>query len=385
MRRFTDEQLTCIECGTEFIFSVGEQQFYSAKKLSLPKRCKACRDQRKQTHQEEKRIRNEHLYEEILKGYTVHQISDIQLSNPLYIIGNGFDLMHGVPSSYSNFKQSLGKHSDLRQELEIYLNSESIWSDFEEALGHLNYSMMMNADVIDMMLDDYGAYDPDAQAADFYAAVDSITTPAVSITDGIERRFRKWIDSLDCDTNSRPLQGLFIQGKVLCFNYTEFIEELYDVPNESICYIHGCRRKIKGKPKEKLILGHLPGVENEEWEKVNVEPPRYKDPYKHYIFEAAADTAARNLIWYDEETTKKCSEIIKRHQAFFDELSDIKEVVVIGHSLSRVDWDYFEEIINKSDVQRWFFSCHSLEGLRSIETFIAHFGIAKKDITVFKT
>ena len=131
--------------------------------------------------------------------------------------------MHGVSSSYRDFEKSLGKNSSLRWTLEIYLNVDDLWADFEEALGHLNVSMMLNTDMIDMWLDDFGAYEPDAQAADFYAAMDTATMPAQEIMDDLPRRFRRWIESLTCETDQRPLAGLILNGKVLCFNYTEFI------------------------------------------------------------------------------------------------------------------------------------------------------------------
>ncbi len=40
-----DKTLKCQDCGADFIFTVGEQEFYKEKQLaSEPKRCKACRD-----------------------------------------------------------------------------------------------------------------------------------------------------------------------------------------------------------------------------------------------------------------------------------------------------------------------------------------------------
>jgi CxxC-x17-CxxC domain-containing protein len=40
----TDRQLTCKACGSEFLFTAGEQRFYKERGLTNdPKRCKACR------------------------------------------------------------------------------------------------------------------------------------------------------------------------------------------------------------------------------------------------------------------------------------------------------------------------------------------------------
>ena len=43
-----DKTLTCRECGAEFTFSVGEQEFYAEKGLmNEPQRCPDCRAQRR--------------------------------------------------------------------------------------------------------------------------------------------------------------------------------------------------------------------------------------------------------------------------------------------------------------------------------------------------
>ena len=45
---FEDKTLVCKECGNEFVFTAGEQEFYAARGFqNEPQRCKACRDARK--------------------------------------------------------------------------------------------------------------------------------------------------------------------------------------------------------------------------------------------------------------------------------------------------------------------------------------------------
>ncbi|MBO5091309.1 MAG: zinc-ribbon domain containing protein [Clostridia bacterium] len=45
---FEDKTLVCKDCGNEFVFTAGEQEFYAEKGLeNEPKRCKACRDAKK--------------------------------------------------------------------------------------------------------------------------------------------------------------------------------------------------------------------------------------------------------------------------------------------------------------------------------------------------
>ncbi|MCG0275867.1 MAG: zinc-ribbon domain containing protein [Thermosediminibacteraceae bacterium] len=45
---FQDKVLVCKDCGKEFVFTAGEQEFYAQKGFeNEPSRCKACRDARK--------------------------------------------------------------------------------------------------------------------------------------------------------------------------------------------------------------------------------------------------------------------------------------------------------------------------------------------------
>ena len=47
---FEDKVLVCKDCGAEFTFTAGEQEFYAEKGLkNEPTRCKACRQARKNT------------------------------------------------------------------------------------------------------------------------------------------------------------------------------------------------------------------------------------------------------------------------------------------------------------------------------------------------
>ena len=42
-----DQTITCRDCGNDFTFTEGEQEFYASKDLSAPQRCKDCRASKK--------------------------------------------------------------------------------------------------------------------------------------------------------------------------------------------------------------------------------------------------------------------------------------------------------------------------------------------------
>lgn len=45
---YKDKTLVCRDCGAEFTFTAGEQEFYAEKGLTnQPQRCKPCRDARR--------------------------------------------------------------------------------------------------------------------------------------------------------------------------------------------------------------------------------------------------------------------------------------------------------------------------------------------------
>lgn len=405
LKKFVPINSICKDCGKEFTISPEEQKHFRAMGYELPKRCKDCRQIRKAARkavemekqailaaqEQEKRQRkweeDETKLSDLLKALPFHQttMDALTLTNPsksLVVIGNGFDLMHGAKSSYWNFQETIGKNNSLRFYMETYLDTEDLWSNLEESLGKLNYSTFLNPHVIDMWLNDYGAYDPDAQAADYFAAIETAISPTFDIPRELNQRLKKWVKTLTVDCNKRPFKMLQGDYKVLCFNYTEFIETLYGAKEDNICYIHGCRKNRKNHRPGELILGHRPGMEEEQWDKVDLKPFKYKDSYKRYIMESALETAAREAAWYDDSTTKNCVDIIKNHKAFFDGLTGVNEILVIGHSLSKVDYPYFEEV-RKTCNANWTIGYHSYDDMKRLMDFVDYIGL--KEFTIFRT
>ena len=159
------------------------------------------------------------------------------LENPsesLVIIGNGFDLMHGVKSSYWDFQKTIGKNSSLRFYMETYLDTSDLLSNLEESLGKLYYSIFLNPDIFDMWLDNFDAYNPDEQAADFFAAVETAIAPTFEIPRELKQRFKKWVKTLVVESDDRPFSILQRIYKLLSINYTEFIETLYGAKSNNV-------------------------------------------------------------------------------------------------------------------------------------------------------
>lgn len=385
--------LTCAECGKPF-FTEGENKFYKTHELILPKRCKVCRDARKTRFKAEKERQAQtqataakeielRMLLEMLpyKQILLQDVSVLHPERTLYIIGNGFDIMHGAKSSYWDFQKTIGKHSEFRFHLETYLKCENLWGNFEDSLSHLDAGVML--DVVDMWLDNFGAYSPTASASDFYAAIDTAMSPIQVITHNLPKRFRQWVNTLSVEEEKKPFHAqIEPNARFLNFNYTEFLETVYGVKNSRINYIHGCRKN----KRESLILGHVPYVNYlDGYEPCRGLVPQYKSKRKQYLLESAMEIAAEQWItYYDEMTSKKSPEIIATNKEFFGKLSDVEHVIVIGHSLSSVDDPYFKEIMKNAKNATWQIGWHSLDGVKRLIAFANRMNIAEKSIEMFR-
>ena len=66
----------------------------------------------------------------------------------------------------------------------------------------------------------------------------------------------------------------------------------------------------------------------------------------------------------------------------------MEAVVVVGHSLSSVDYPYFKEIIkynSNNSKLRWYISWHSIDGLKKITKFVSDMNIPRSNIILFRT
>ena len=55
---YQDVKIKCQDCGIEFIFSVAEQKWYEEKGFTPPKRCRYCRNRRKNEQIQRERRNN---------------------------------------------------------------------------------------------------------------------------------------------------------------------------------------------------------------------------------------------------------------------------------------------------------------------------------------
>ena len=123
--------------------------------------------------------------------------------------------------------------------------------------------------------------------------------------------------------------------------------------------------RLKGQPKETLILGHVPNVDYlKDYKPTGEMVPHYKNKWKAYLLESAMETGIQQ----------------------WDEMRDVAEIVVIGHSLAEVDYPYFEEIAGKNAGKAvWHIGYHNLDDMKRLLTFVRHIGLEDGKVEVFRT
>lgn len=281
----------------------------------------------------------------------------------LYIIGNGFDIQHGLKSRYWDFKEYLDiKDRKLINKLEEYFGADALWSDFEETLAYLDTEQII--DECMNYLESYSAEDwSDAYHHDYQYEVQQRID---LITDTLKQRFTEWILQLRLPSNANENMVVIDKGATFInFNYTDTLERLYKITPDQILYIHNKAVDTNST----LILGHSRNPQNTE---------TLNELYNDEDIDIRVVEGNRILDDYFVETYKSTETIISENTEFYDRLKDLEIIYVFGHSLSFVDRPYFQEIIKRIDKDKifWKVSFHNQKDLIDFQAFFQGLGIS---------
>lgn len=236
----------------------------------------------------------------------------------LYIIGNGFDLYHRLDTRYSDFKNWLvhNKEVDFVNDMErlFPLDNEVgfLWSNFETALGQYNELLIRS---------EYSNKYPQAEREFAYR---EMVREVGEICSKIRPNLTKWIKNEDKKKREKLLE-LSKESLFFTFNYTTILERIYNIPKSNVFHIHG-----SAEDNDYVITGHM------------AEKKIEKD-----VFDKREDHLFAYITkLYDifDKLGKKPEEQIKKRPDFTSKLVRINHVVVIGHSLDKIDKPYFEYI-----------------------------------------
>lgn len=272
----------------------------------------------------------------------------------LYIIGNGFDLAHGMPTRYRDFRRWLVDNNriDVIQELQsAYPTVEGedylLWADFETALGQYDIDMVINWSWENSFLTEYSIGGQRFESPSFFLDI--------QLNDIINNVFSEWarqIPIAEKAVKEVPNEALY-----LTFNYTDTLEVLYHIPETQICHIHG-----RASVDEYVIVGHSREINPADYWDDNIDMRENNERMQRLV----------NM----NELCKPYNEIIERNDDFFKAMQTVKDVYVDGHSCGEIDYPYFWKVKESvSEYTLWHFNPHSDEDVRRIVKLKEEMGI----------
>jgi hypothetical protein len=274
-----------------------------------------------------------------------------QLVKPkrLYVIGNGFDLWHDIPSRFSDFKSYVSENdSRVFEEVETYLPAGDEWNQLEQALAEIDVDALI--DNLGHFMASYGADDwSDSGHHDFQYEVDNCVE---RLSTGLKHQFANWVRGLPIPSRlevRRRLTTLDPEAHYLTFNYTPTLKAVYGIDSRRVCFIHG----NAAVQDEELILGHA-------WSPTARPSLNSREDVEE--MDVRMYEANEIIDGYFSSTFKRSAELIQKHAQFFEELSEIEQVVVLGHSLSEVDFEYFATLLKipALTAASWVIACRGL-------------------------
>lgn len=239
----------------------------------------------------------------------------------LFILGNGFDIAHGLPTRYSHFRKYLEQIQGVETNEFDNRNRASIityfdrrcdgedWKDIEYALG-----------LFPLYLEGYNPEIDDRKEKEKYVFYQS------SLLLEVIHAFRRWVNSISID-DAKPKHNFtqIINGEdfaFLTFNYTPILEKIYNIRETAICHIHG-------KQGDQVVMGHNRRDDDsiDFWLLADVAPYLRQEFYR---------------LFKDPLVN------ITHNQNFFDSLADLTDIYSYGFSFSEPDREYIELICEKT-------------------------------------
>lgn len=290
----------------------------------------------------------------------------------LFIIGNGFDLHHGLKTSYRDYALFLQTHyPDVLDNVqnspyfdgncdEIWNCDDPFWTDVENNLK-FNFDLMLEESV--------GGYYPnwreesDARwhRAEFDAEAKARTIDSAFATYALAN----WIQSVDVLNAKTDDKIRFLPSDIfVSFNYTETLERVYNIQTSRVLHIHGCITNPDllqfGNPEQTPSVVRKKFEEvygNDEYYGMSVEPAGN-------VYVSLAEIFSKDI----DSNIPKLEEFIAGKK--------IDEVVIMGHSFFGVDKPYYEKVlVSRYRKCKWTFFCHIEKDEVNAQKFIDKYGL----------
>ena len=266
----------------------------------------------------------------------------------ILIIGNGFDLHHGLATSYSDYHKWLKVHdkqvvkdfdsfvyavecSDFENSLDCTRGSaredNPRWCSLEESLGiewdDLCYETLDHT--YPNLTDDNPGWD------DFWIELQVRLDYLKKLT---RDHFRECVESIDV-SNVKPVLDLPDTASFITFNYTPTLEYVYGVRPDRILHIHGCVLD-----KNELLQFGSPDNNPLELQKMLEDKYGIDDFYGATIRQGVTVACDRCA-----DTWKNIEGNYDPLNHFLDTLANVNTVIIMGNSFDKVDKPYYRDVL----------------------------------------
>lgn len=140
----------------------------------------------------------------------------------LYIIGNGFDKYHDLPTGYDDFHQFVrSNYPDIENVFEEYFqlraNGKGLWSDFESDLGTFDWKSFFDEK------NNIGIQDESFRMSYMFGLEDDIKQEADELVEKISDAFENWLNQINLESIDKKVD-FEDESILLSFNYTLILE-----------------------------------------------------------------------------------------------------------------------------------------------------------------
>lgn len=254
----------------------------------------------------------------------------------LYIIGNGFDRAHRLPTRYWDFRTYLAQYYpeflcsfeenyDVYQGMTDEQKGEMLWNELETNLANIREDIIIeDAKHIEMGLESGDVGIEETLRDYFEEQFDYIKKLEVYLKQWVRtiriRALNRFTSKFDNSQND-----IFVT-----FNYTAVLETTYRIDGKNVIHIHGSLRDNSDDP----VLGH--GNSN------RIED--IKGRRNHALIKADEKESSICYVLQDyyQTTYKNVSNYMYKLNGLVTK--KFEEIVVLGHSLAGVDLPYFRQV-----------------------------------------
>lgn len=291
------------------------------------------------------------------------------MKDKLFVIGNGFDLAHNLPTRFDPDFRNIARKHEQDNFWDLYQSRENdIWSDFENLLGCPDFNTLEEI---------FYGFEPD-YFSDRESDRDSIIFQ-VELNGKLQDALYEFADNAEdslrnIQANDFIEQILNSDGYYISFNYTHTLEDIYDIPWEQILHIHGevgnnnlelgypkgnfapekysydVRGKGRGSYIEIEIEDYINGIED------------------YYVRTAYAELIDKCKSFYKEIRIDLLKDFLDNNQC------KIEEIIVYGHSCA-IDFDYFSYLNTRYSNAYWKFYVRGVEQESNVWYLIKEYNI----------